>query len=495
MITSSNQFVAAEFYNRFVESLPGDQISENFCRQVQGSAYSKVQPTRVAAPHLIALNTELAVSLGFENLLGDPARLSQILSGNELLQGMQPYAMAYGGHQFGNWAGQLGDGRAINLGEVRDTNGKFQTLQLKGAGPTPFSRHADGRAVLRSSLREYLCSEAMAALGVPTTRALSLIGTGDTIVRDMFYDGRPRAEPGAIVCRVAPSFIRFGSFELPAARGDLELLRQLLHYVIRTDWPDLAIRLEQSPSDSLKKQLYLDWFSRVCSLSQDMVLHWMRVGFVHGVMNTDNMSVLGLTLDYGPYGWVDDYDPDWTPNTTDASQRRYRFEQQPAIVRWNLYQLANAIYPLIEDAESLQSILAALPAAYHDAYLAMMCQKTGLPPGTPQSIELVNELPSLLTCQPTDMTLFFRQLADFDAHDAGQPLYETISSAFYDNSSLLPANLARYKHWENKYRQCLSDSFDQHARIKSMNSVNPRFVPRNYLAQQAIDAMEEGNHE
>ncbi|MBG3852707.1 YdiU family protein, partial [Xanthomonas hortorum pv. carotae] len=230
--------------------------------------------------------------------------------------GMQPWAVNYGGHQFGHWAGQLGDGRAISLGEAIGVDGGRYELQLKGAGPTPYSRGADGRAVLRSSIREFLCSEAMHHLGVPTTRALSLVTTGDAVVRDMFYDGRPQREPGAIVCRVAPSFIRFGNFELPSARGDSALLRQWADFTIARDFPELK---------GAGENLYAAWFAQVCERTAVMVAHWMRVGFVHGVMNTDNMSILGLTIDYGPYGWVDDYDPDWTPNTTDAQGRRYRF--------------------------------------------------------------------------------------------------------------------------------------------------------------------------
>jgi serine/tyrosine/threonine adenylyltransferase len=483
------------FVNRFTLELPGDPISENFCRQVTHSAYSRVEPTKVNAPELITINRPLAVTLGFGSLLDDPLRLPNILSGNELLAGMAPYAMAYGGHQFGNWAGQLGDGRAINLGELRDNEGKFHTLQLKGAGPTPYSRQADGRAVLRSSLREYLCSEAMAALGVPTTRALSLVTTGDTVMRDMFYDGNPQPEPGAIVCRVSPSFVRFGSFELPAARGDTELLRKLMHFVIRSDWPDLCARLTSAESDAITKQIYLDWFAEVCRLSQDMLVHWMRVGFVHGVMNTDNMSVLGLTIDYGPYGWIDNYDPDWTPNTTDAGQRRYRFGQQPAIMRWNLYQLANAIYPLIGDAEALQSILESLPQAYEHAYYRMMCDKLGINHKSPLSAETVDFLPRILTSQATDMTLFFRALSKFDVNDSSIRLHDCVSSAFYDDRGLLAANLDQYLLWEEKYRRCVSDSYDLQQRIEVMNAVNPLYVPRNYLAQQAIDAMESGDPE
>jgi uncharacterized protein YdiU (UPF0061 family) len=268
-----------------------------------------------------------------------------------------------------------------------------------------------------------------------------------------------------------------------------------MHFVIGSDWPDLAARLAVTKSDSQSKKIYLDWFSRVCAASQEMVVHWMRVGFVHGVMNTDNMSVLGLTIDYGPYGWVDNYDLDWTPNTTDAGQRRYRFGQQPAIVRWNLYQLANAIYPLIEDAEALQSILQALPDAYEDSYQRMMCSKLGIDSTTALSAELVNELPALLSCQQTDMTLFFRALANFSANNPLSLLHECVTSAFYDDFGLIQTNEDQYRLWEAKYRLCIIGSSDRASRIKTMNAVNPRYVPRNYLAQQAIDAMQEGNKE
>jgi uncharacterized protein YdiU (UPF0061 family) len=286
------------FDNSFVRDLPGDPESGPRLRQVDGALWSSVQPEPVAAPRLLAHSREMAARLGFSEADVASPGFAQVFGGNALLPGMQPFAANYGGHQFGHWAGQLGDGRAISLGEVVDAAGDRWELQLKGAGPTPYSRNADGRAVLRSSIREFLCSEAMHHLGVPTTRALSLVGTGESVVRDMFYDGHPRAEPGAIVCRAAPSFLRFGSFELPYARGDVVLLRRLADFCIDRDFGGAS---------------HADWFGEVCERTARMIAHWMRVGFVHGVMNTDNMSILGLTIDYGPYGWVDDYDPDWTP--------------------------------------------------------------------------------------------------------------------------------------------------------------------------------------
>lgn len=487
-----------------------DPVTDNYSRQVNGVLFSRVQPTPVQSPHLLALADEVAELIGLDTDTSDQQQLARVLSGNELLPGMDPYASVYGGYQFGQWAGQLGDGRAINLGEILSPDNRAWTLQLKGAGATPYSRHADGRAVLRSSVREFLCSEAMYHLGVPTTRALSLVLTGDTVIRDMFYDGNPKAEPGAIVCRVAPSFVRFGHFELLAARGEKALLEELLTFVITNDCPDLADRLA-SANQAERRSVYLIWFARVCESTQNMILHWMRVGFVHGVMNTDNMSVLGQTIDYGPYGWIDDYDPDWTPNTTDAGQRRYRFGQQPAVARWNLYQLANAVYPLIEDADALQAILAGLPASYESASQKMMANKLGLPDEAiehPDFPALLNSLERLLRCQPVDMTLFYRCLIEFACQQA-QPssadeaapvaFTEAIQPALYPlpgnvDTGVATDNLPLFLEWEKMYCQILL-AFPLSADIRQnrMSAVNPAFVLRNYLVQQAIDGLDQGD--
>ena len=306
------------FDNRFVRRLPGDGEPENFRRQVTGACYSRVLPTPVTAPKMVAWSRQAAALIGLDETACRSDRFTRIFTGNDLLPGMDPFAMCYGGHQFGNWAGQLGDGRAINLGEVLTPDKDRWMLQLKGAGPTPYSRTADGLAVLRSSIREFLCSEAMHHLGIPTTRALSLTLTGEPVARDMFYDGHPKEEPGAVVCRLSPSFTRFGSFQILAARQETDILKQLMDYTIETDFPHL---------DNTGPDRYLAWFSEVCDRTMALMVHWMRVGFVHGVMNTDNMSIIGLTIDYGPYGWLDNYDPDWTPNTTDAAGRRYAYKK------------------------------------------------------------------------------------------------------------------------------------------------------------------------
>jgi uncharacterized protein YdiU (UPF0061 family) len=475
------------FDNRFVRDLPGDPLSENNRRQVTGACYSLVLPTSVAAPVLVATSREVAGLLD----LSEEACLSRefldAFAGKSLVPGMQPFAMCYGGHQFGNWAGQLGDGRAINLGEVVNGRGERWVLQLKGAGPTPYSRTADGLAVLRSSVREFLCSEAMFHLGVPTTRALSLILTGQPVKRDMFYDGHPKDEPGAIVCRVSPSFLRFGNFEILAARGETGLLQQLVDYTIRTDFPHLG-----EPS----QDVYRRWFAQVCRRTAEMIVHWMRVGFVHGVMNTDNMSILGLTIDYGPYGWLEDFDPRWTPNTTDAAGRRYCFGNQPHIAQWNLIQLANALYPLIGDVEALQDALAEYTQSFQQGWQAMIAAKLGLASFAPETDDvLVHEMFEILQLAGLDMTLFFRNLSRFDetsptiGSDGIPPL---LLDACY--SPLSAEHQRCLETWLGRYRQRLiKDGIPDAKRREGMDRVNPKYVLRNYLAQMAIDKAEQGD--
>jgi len=481
-----NQLV---FDNRFIKELPADSETGNYRRQVEQACYSLVQPLSVPHPQLVGYVREVAAlfDLSEEDCVQD--FFTQVFSGNQLAQGMEPYAMCYGGHQFGQWAGQLGDGRAINLGEVRNNQGGRWAMQLKGAGPTPYSRTADGLAVLRSSIREFLCSEAMYHLGVPTTRALSLITTGDHVIRDMFYDGNARSELGAVVCRVAPSFIRFGSFEIHAARKNIGLLRKLVDYTIRTDFPHLG---DPSPD------VYLAWFNEVCIKTAEMIVHWQRVGFVHGVMNTDNMSILGLTIDYGPYGWLDNYDPDWTPNTTDSGQRRYRFGNQPQIAAWNLNQLANAIYPLIEQVEPLQAALSLYNTHFISTYQTMMAEKLGLQVFEPSTDnQLIDDLLSVLCLTETDMTLFYRCLANIstDNEMSDAQLLALFQEAYYLPEQLTTATQTKTLLWLRRYiMRIQQDKIDDRDRKQAMNAVNPKYVLRNYLAQLAIDKAEEGDN-
>lgn len=487
-------FVEADlpvFESRFTGGLPGDPDLTNRRREVLGACYSRVRPTPVASPKTIACAREVADLLGFSERFRESQVFTEVMAGNRLLKGMDPYATCYGGHQFGSWAGQLGDGRAINLGEIVNARGERWTLQLKGAGPTPYSRTADGRAVLRSSVREFLCSEAMHHLGVPTTRALALVATGEQVVRDMFYDGNARPEPGAVVCRVAPSFTRFGSFEIFAARRDHDGLRRLLDYTIQSDFAHLG-----APG----KDTYVAWFEEVCRLTAGMIVEWMRVGFVHGVMNTDNMSVLGLTIDYGPYGWVDDYDPNWTPNTTDAQGRRYRFGSQPQIALWNLAQLGNALYPLVEAVDPLQQALDVYSKTFQLGQRAAMTRKLGLGAFDAERDEtLVESLHMLLGAVETDMTLFYRSLADLDVSRArasdskDEDLVEVLLPAFY--RPLPHTHVERLASWLRQYAKRVGENgIDDAQRRCRMNAANPKYVLRNYLAQQAIEKAEQGDY-
>jgi uncharacterized protein YdiU (UPF0061 family) len=472
---------ALRFDNSFVRDLPADPVESPQRRQVHGALYSRVRPTPVAAPRLIAYSPEVAQLLGIPEADIRSDEFARVFGGNALIEGMQPYAANYGGHQFGHWAGQLGDGRAITLGEVVNDRGERWEMQLKGAGPTPYSRTADGRAVLRSSIREFLCSEAMHHLGVPTTRALSLVATGEDVIRDMFYDGNPRAEPGAVVCRVAPSFIRFGNFELPTSREDIALLRRLVDFTIRRDFPDLG---------STGEQRYADWFAQVCERTAVMVAHWLRVGFVHGVMNTDNMSILGLTIDYGPYGWVDDFDLDWTPNTTDAQGRRYRFGQQAQVAYWNVQQLANALVPVFGSVEPLEDGLKTFVDAFMEADRRNVAGKLGLAQCRPEDEAFMRELYGLMQDAEVDMTIFFRKLADFD-RDA--PSLAPFAEAFYDPARRA-ASEAGFMDWLMRYAVRLhGDGLPADVRRARMNAANPKYVLRNYLAQEAIDRAEAGD--
>ena len=449
------------------------RLPEVFC--------TRVNPTPVAKPRLVLFNRPLAQSLGLDPATFADPDAAVIFTGNQIPPGAEPIAQAYAGHQYGNLT-RLGDGRAILLGETVNAQGERWELQLKGAGLTPYSRGADGRAVLRSSIREFLCSEAMHHLGVPTTRALSLVATGEGVMRDMFYDGRTREEPGAIVCRVAPSFIRFGNFELPAARGEVQLLQRLVDFTIARDFPQLA--------GTPEKERRIAWFREVCERTAIMVAHWMRVGFVHGVMNTDNLSILGLTIDYGPYGWIDDFDPDWTPNTTDAGGRRYRFGHQARIAHWNLAQLANALLPLMQDTAPLEEALQHFVHSFLAADSANNAAKLGLREALAPEDSLMRDLCALLGAAETDMTIFFRTLADLDLN---APSLAPLEQAFYDPLKRA-VNEAALRAWLERYAaRVREEALDPAERARRMRAANPCYVPRNYLAQQAIDSAEAGD--
>ena len=469
----------------FLKSLPSDMETSSKSRQVEGAAYSLVNPVIPSDPRMIHHSDELAMECGLTKETIQSHQALMILSGSEIFPDSKPYAMCYGGHQFGRWAGQLGDGRAINLFEHIHQQKRF-TFQLKGAGPTPYSRHADGFAVLRSSIREYLCSEAMYHLGIPTTRALSLVTTGDLVWRDMMYDGHPKQEKGAIVCRVAPSFIRFGNFEIFSSRKDYHNLKRLADYTIQYFFPHIQ-------GEESKK--YLEFFREVSQKTLDLMLAWQRVGFVHGVMNTDNMSILGLTIDYGPYGWLEDYNPDWTPNTTDKEGRRYRFGNQANIALWNLVQLANALYPLIEDVPSLEEILDNYHSQWEERYPLLLANKLGFFNLNDSIQKLNGDLESILKLVETDYTIFYRQLGLVEKTMGMDEVFQLISPAFYTSETLDSKTKTEWLLWIQTYLNELKiDTPSDKERRGFMHRINPKYVLRNYMAQLAIEAAERGDY-
>lgn len=464
--------------NTFTENLPADTITENSRRQVFDACFSYVNPKSTAKPEMLHVSPEMLNEIGLDHEDSKGEDFLNVFTGNKILKNTKPYAMCYGGHQFGHWAGQLGDGRAINLTEVEHNNNRW-VLQLKGAGETPYSRSADGLAVLRSSIREYLCSEAMYHLGVPTTRALSLALTGDQVLRDVMYDGNPAYEKGAVVCRVSPSFLRFGNYEIFASRQDVETLKTLVDFTIHQHFSFLG-----KPS----KETYIKFFKEVAKRTLNMIIHWQRVGFVHGVMNTDNMSILGLTIDYGPYSWLEGFDFGWTPNTTDREHKRYRFGNQPNMGLWNLYQLANALYPLIEEAAPLETILNQYKTDFDNESLKMMRSKLGLQKEEALDKLLIQDLEDVLHVSETDMTIFFRCLSEFDEHESDKGLH-IVKEAFYNLEEITGDIKKQWQEWFSRYANRLQvESISNQERKHFMNSVNPKYVLRNYMAQLAIDA-------
>jgi len=471
--------------NRFTAELPADPDLTNEIRQVKNTLFSYVNPTKPSHPELIHASEEVAELVGISKDEIQSEEFLNAFSGKDILPGTQPYAMCYAGHQFGNWAGQLGDGRAINLTEIENNN-QFYTLQLKGAGKTPYSRTADGLAVLRSSIREYLCAEAMHYLGVPTTRSLSLILSGDQVLRDILYNGNPAYEKGAVVCRVAPSFIRFGSFEMLTARNELKNLKEFVEFTIKHYFPEIT---------GEPKEQYLQFFKKVADTTREMILHWQRVGFVHGVMNTDNMSIHGITIDYGPYGWLENYDPNWTPNTTDSQNRRYRFGNQPQVAQWNLYQLANALYPLINEAEPLEKILDSFINDYEEDYKNMFLSKLGLFTSSETDVKIIQGIEEILQLSETDMTIFFRNLSQIKKSDSVEQAFEKIEYAFYLPEEIKGEILDAWQKWLSVYLRRLNvETLSDEERTAKMNLINPKYVLRNYMAQLAIDETDKGDY-
>lgn len=452
--------------NRFLTQTPGDSKVGGEPRQVPGACWSRVIPTPPKSPKMRLWSKEMAEDLGLDYGGED------VLSGGSPVKGMDTYAQRYGGHQFGNWAGQLGDGRAITLGEV-ETKAGILELQLKGAGKTPYSRFADGKAVLRSSIREFLCSEAMFHLRVPTTRALSLVTTGEMVLRDIMYDGNSKLEPGAVVCRVAPSFIRFGSFQIHTLRGDKETLEILLDHTVSNHFKNHSIKDDDS---------IIIWCKEIAKSTAEMIAHWMRVGFVHGVMNTDNMSIHGLTIDYGPYGWIEDFDLGWTPNTTDSGRKRYCFGNQPEIGAWNIARFLESVSPIMENPEKLYDVLDYYVSQYETSRELLWLNKIGIADRSPKDSELLSELTNLLQKCEIDMTIFFRELCHITSPDINE-----LSYAFYNFEN---APVKEWDSWLEIWWERVNGSPDR----KIMLVNNPKYVLRNWMAQLAIDAAEDNDY-
>ncbi len=471
--------ISKEYKKEFVAHFKGDDSGDLRPRQTPGVFWSKAIPTPVAQPQLLAWSDDLAMELGLQK--PSTQKDIDILGGNFVTPSMYPYAACYAGHQFGNWAGQLGDGRAITLAEMEAPNGRSYELQLKGAGPTPYSRRADGRAVLRSSVREYLMSEAMYYLGVPTTRALSLVATGDKVLRDMFYDGNAAYEPGAIVLRVAPSFLRFGNFEMPAARGETQNLEQLVDWTIEKFYPHIE-----------GDNKIILWFREVLERTALLMVEWMRVGFVHGVMNTDNMSILGLTIDYGPYSFVDDYDLLFTPNTTDLPGRRYAFGRQPAVAKWNLGCLAGALAPLFPDTKALIAELDKYDDIYWNGWNNMMGNKWGFDKVTEEDRQFFSEAEKMLVKLKPDMAIFYQLLIEIPLQlKSEQDVVHHFRECFYKEPGKAESEIL-YRLMQAYVERLQTNTSSREESVEQMRKANPRFILRNYLLHQAIEELERG---
>lgn len=442
-----------------LETLPFD----NAFARLPEAFYTRLPPEPLPAPYLVAASQEVAALIGLDAAEVARPEFAEVFAGNALLPGSEPLAAVYSGHQFGMWAGQLGDGRAHLLGEI--ATGSGWEVQLKGAGPTPYSRFADGRAVLRSSIREFLCSEAMAALGIPTTRALSVVGSDAPIRRET-------VETAAVVARLAPSFVRFGSFEHWSARNKPDELRALADYVIDRFRP--ACRAATNPYDALLRD--------VGRRTGELIARWQAVGFMHGVMNTDNMSILGLTLDYGPFGFMDAFDADHICNHSD-DHGRYSYQSQPQIGHWNLYALGRALAPLIGPAAAVQAAIEESYApAFESHFMDLMRAKLGLAQALPGDEDFIGETFGLLQQQHPDYTLFFRQLGRLPAQ------VDDASRAQADASVRdLLIDRAAGDAWLALWRARLGAEGRPDAdRQAAMNTVNPKYILRNWIAESAI---------
>jgi len=435
---------------------------ENTFAGLPDSFHSRLNPTPLPDPYLVSFNADAAQLIDLDSAEKSRPDFAEHFTGNRLLPGAEPLSMLYAGHQFGHFVPQLGDGRAILLGEIRNRAGELWDVQLKGAGTTPYSRSADGRAVLRSSIREYLCSEAMHGLGIPTSRALCIVGSDEEVYRE-------RIETAAVLTRLSPSHVRFGSFEVFFHRGQHEQIATLADYVIARHFPHFD-------DDVDKYQLFLN---EVTQRTAKLMAHWQAVGFSHGVMNTDNMSILGLTFDYGPFGFMERYDPGYICNHSDP-HGRYAFDQQPQVGLWNLTCLVNALSPLITK-ESAEQALESYAPIFYERYTELMGAKLGLAHVSQEDIPLISELLEMMRASQLDYTNLFRSLGNFNSStDATNDL---LRDQFIDRTA--------FDAWSASYRARLQyvPGTDSERKAR-MDAVNPKYILRNHLAQAAIEKAE-----
>ncbi|MCA1624216.1 MAG: YdiU family protein [Acidobacteria bacterium] len=428
--------------------------------------YRRVKPTPLPAPYLVSFNEKAAELIGLDAEKADKPEFVEYFTGNKLLPGSEPISAIYAGHQFGTFVPQLGDGRAILLGEAVNEKGERFDIQLKGAGLTPFSRMGDGRAVLRSTIREYLCSEAMHALGIPTTRALCITGSNEPVYRET-------VETAAVLTRLAPTHVRFGSFELFYYRGQYEQVRELADYVIREFYSQF----------NGAEDKYLQFLREVIKRTAKLIAQWQSVGFAHGVMNTDNMSIIGLTIDYGPFGFLDEFDADFICNHSDYGGR-YAFDQQPNVALWNLYKFAQTLIPLIKP-EGAEAVLGEYQAIFTERLVELMRAKLGLEKQELEDPELIVALLEILQLSNVDYTVFFRRLGDFktDANEKN----DLLQGMFIDPKS--------FDQWAKIYRARLAkENISDAERREKMMRVNPKFVLRNHIAQSAIEKAQKGDY-
>ncbi|ERJ19426.1 putative ACR protein [Salinisphaera shabanensis E1L3A] len=446
---------------------------DNTYARLPGEFYAHAAPTAVAAPRLLRLNRPLADQLGLDAQALEGSAGVEILSGNRVPKGAEPLAMAYAGHQFGNFSPTLGDGRAVLLGEITDRNGARRDIQLKGAGPTPFSSRGDGRAALGPVIREYVVSEGMAGLGIPTTRALAMVATGESVFR-------MGAEPGGVLTRVAASHVRVGTFEYFSRRGNKDAVRALADYVIERHYPNVADA--ENPYQALLEE--------VAERTADLIAQWLLVGFIHGVMNTDNVSIAGETIDYGPCAFMDAYNPATVYSSIDRGGR-YAYNQQPGIGQWNLARFAEGLLPILDEDETqavaqAQAVLERYIKRFETTYYDGLAAKIGLQERREGDADLAYELLECMTEQGADFTLTFRHLADLGQDSDERD--DAVRTLFDDS--------AGFDRWAERWRQRLAaDTRDDAARRAAMRAVNPAYIPRNHRIQQAIDAAEAGDYQ